>query len=74
MALLDRLLFWTAERRGYHVIDPQADSVRVPPQTFPEYNNQKIQLQRKLDHVNAMAESFGLRVPAREESDYVDFR
>jgi hypothetical protein len=75
MALLDRLLFWTAQRRGYELVEPKAESDPVPHQPMsPELIAARILLQRKMEHVDAMAESFGLRMPPKGDSTHVDFR
>jgi hypothetical protein len=75
MALLDRLLFWTAQRRGYEIVEPKADSDPIPQQPMsPELINAKLLLQRKMEHVDAMAESCGLHMPSRGENTHVDFR
>lgn len=75
MALLDRLLFWTAQRRGYEIVEPKADSDPVPQSPMsPELIAARTLQQRRLEHVEAMAESFGLRMPPRGEESHVDFR
>jgi hypothetical protein len=75
MALLDRLLFWTAQRRGYEIVEPKADSDPVPQQPMPpELINARLLLDRKMEHVDAMAESLGLRMPPKGERTHVDFR
>jgi hypothetical protein len=75
MALLDRLLFWTAQRRGYELVEPKAESDPVPQSPMsPELIAARMLLQRKIDHIDAMAESFGLRMPPKGENTHVDFR
>ena len=76
MALLDRLLFWTAQRRGYEIVEPTPDKDPVPPPSSlmtPELITARRLQQRRLEHVEAMAESFGLRMPPRGEEAHVDF-
>jgi hypothetical protein len=77
MSLLDRFLFWTAERRGFKVIELPADSDSVPrvdASLSPEIQTQKFLLQRKLEHIDTMADAYGLYVPPKGEIPHVDLR
>lgn len=83
MSLVDRLLFWTVVKRGYTVPEPAGPDEQPADATGAaaggadggddrELLEEVALFRRKVAHIDAMAESFGLRVPARGEQQHVD--
>jgi hypothetical protein len=77
MTLLDRFIFWSAHRRGYDVVDriDEHPTVPVHDPAIVASGLRVSALQRKIEHIDAMAESLGLKIPRGEgQQPHVDIR